>query len=60
MSDCLDGSVRLSSGNNSQEGRLEVCINHAFGTVCRTAFSTDEADIVCRSLGLFNGESSII
>ena len=56
MSDCSDGSIRLSGGNNSQEGRLEVCINQAFGTVCDIGFSLDEAEVVCRSLGLFNGK----
>ena len=59
MSDCSDGSTRLVNGSNSHEGRLEVCINHAFGTVCQEAFSSDEAAVVCRSLGLFNGKPSI-
>ena len=50
--DCSDGDVRLTGGS-SNWGRLEVCINHAWGTVCNNnnRFSRDEALVVCRQLG---------
>jgi len=43
------------NGNNLQEGRVEICVNKVWGTVCQEGFSSDEAEIVCGSLGLFNG-----
>ena len=50
---CEDGAMRLE-GNNDLEGRLEICINNAWGTVCREGFSSDEATVVCRSLGFLS------
>ena len=51
----MDGTIRLMNGLSNQEGRLELCINNAWGTVCQEGFSSDEANVVCRHLGLFNG-----
>ena len=48
---CSDGDVRLSGGSSSNQGRLEVCINHAWGTVCNNGFSSEEALVACRQLG---------
>ena len=48
--DCTDGEIRLSDGSNPLEGRLEICYNHAWGTVCDTGFSQNDADVVCRQL----------
>lgn len=56
----MDGSVRLSDGPNPLEGRLEICINNAWGTVCPDEFSSDEAGIVCRSLGFDNGNAACL
>lgn len=53
---CLDGAVRLRNGNNDLEGRLEICINNAWGTVCEDEFTSDEARIVCSNLGFDNGK----
>ena len=43
------------NGTNAQEGRVEICVNRVWGTVCQDGFSSDEANIVCRGLGLLNG-----
>ena len=56
---CLDGDVRLRNGNNILEGRLEVCINRAWGTVCQDEFTSDEARIVCNNLGHNIGECAL-
>ena len=58
FSECTDGDVRLMGGHTSSEGRVEVCINNAFGTVCDHAFSSQEAQVVCSQvLGMDIDES---
>lgn len=48
---CLEGDVRLADGNNQFEGRVEICINSMWGTVCDGFFSSAESRVVCRQLG---------
>ena len=47
---CSDGEIRLVNGTNVLEGRVEVCINRAWGTVCDSTFSQDEASVICNQL----------
>ena len=54
---CEDGDVRLRDGETVLEGRVEVCVNHAWGSVCSQGFTEAEAEVVCSQIGLsFNGE----
>jgi len=48
---CSDGTVRLSGGDSTTEGRLEVYYNGGWGTVCDDFFSYIDARVVCNSLG---------
>ena len=38
-------------GSNQYEGRVEVCINDQWGTVCSDFWSGLDATIVCKQLG---------
>ena len=49
---CSTGDVRLELSNsnatsNSQEGRLGLCINNAWGTVCDSLFDDSDAAVAC-------------
>ena len=48
---CNYGEVRLRSGSNEYEGRIEVCLNNQWGTVLDNSFTRNDAQVVCRQLG---------
>ena len=52
---CSDGEVRLVDGSTEYEGRVEICINRMWGTICNRRYysywGTAEAKVVCRQLG---------
>ena len=43
-------------GNVETEGRVEICINNAWGSVCESGFTREEATVVCRQLGELQDE----
>ena len=48
---CTYGEIRLASGPTSNQGRVELCINETWGTVCDDELDNDIARVVCRQLG---------
>ena len=53
---CTDATLRLVGGTNPAEGRVEICINNAWGTVCDDGFTKEEALVACRQLGKLQTE----
>ena len=61
---CVDGAVRLIDAQGAavtrgsiRKGRVEVCINETWGTVCDESWSRNDAKVVCAQLGhLTSGE----
>ena len=62
--DCIHGSVKLvgedidDDGVAVREGRVEVCINRAWGTVCDELFQREDAEVVCEQLNGFDREGN--
>ena len=51
FSNCTTGEIRLTDGTTQYEGRVEVCINGVWGTICDYGLDTREAYAVCHQLG---------
>ena len=48
---CKHGDIRLTGRRYSTIGRVEVCQNGIWGTVCSDSFDDKDASVVCRQLG---------
>ena len=51
FSGCTEGEVRLVDGPSDLEGRVEICFNNEWGTVCDEMWDAVDARVVCRQLG---------
>ena len=47
---CTTGALRLLGGTTANEGRVEICYNNQWGTVCSHSWSVSDARVVCRQL----------
>ena len=48
---CNTGEIRLVGGPNDHEGRVEVCKDHVWGTICSQLWGDVDAKVVCKQLG---------
>ena len=48
---CSQNAVRLQGSTNALSGRVEICNNNVWGTVCDDLWGAADARVVCRQLG---------
>ena len=52
---CTTGVIRLVGSNFTDQGRVEICVNNTWGTICDNYFDSSDARVVCRQLGYSSG-----
>ena len=55
---CETGAVRLMGTGSDSEGRVEVCLNNQWGTVCDDSWDDTSAAVICNQLNLPTGGMS--
>lgn len=48
---CNNGDLRLQDGPSEREGRVEICMNGIWGSICDNLWDDVDATVVCRQLG---------
>lgn len=61
---CEHGQLRLMEGNDDEQeqtraGRLEICINNAWGSVCQDLFNLPDAMVACNHLNGFHHDEGL-
>ena len=51
VGDCTDGHVRLRGSFIERLGRVEVCVNGTWTTICDEHWDDVDASVVCQQLG---------
>ena len=54
LTNCSNGDIRLVGGADELEGRVEVCYDNRWGTVCSNYWDTTDANVACGQLGFSN------
>ena len=52
---CEPDSLRLVGGTVGKNGRVEVCLNGVWGTICADGWDTSDAFVACKQLGMGYG-----
>ena len=47
----MNGEVRLQDGTHISNGRVEICQNGVWGSVCNNLWDHTDAGVVCTQLG---------
>ena len=51
FADCTNGDIRLLGSSSSNEGTIEMCVNHAWGTICDDNWDARDGNVACAQLG---------
>ncbi len=55
LAPCMNGNIQtrgIGRSLNERIGRVEVCVNSSWGNICSQSWSSTEASVICKQLGL--------
>ena len=58
-SGCVENSIRLVDGSIEQQGRVEVCIDGIWSSICDDGWDKTDSFIVCKQLGFAEDGSAL-
>ena len=56
--ECNETDLCLVRGKTPDDGRVEICLDGGWGSVCYDKWDIRDAEVVCRQLG-YNGRESL-
>lgn len=54
------GSISLKGGSSLREGRVEICMDGEWGTICDNTWDEPNAQVVCRQLGFSDRGMAVV
>ena len=51
LENCTEGDTRLVGGPNFLEGRVEICLEEKWGTICDRWWDIADAQVACYQMG---------
>ena len=48
---CTNGDIRIAGSSFTRLGRVEICVNSTWGTICDDYWDNSDASVVCKQLG---------
>ena len=48
---CDDGQIRIVGSPTPKLGRVEVCVNRTWGTICDSTWNNAAASVICKQQG---------
>ena len=57
LESCTNGTLRVAGGDTPNMGRVEVCYNGEWGTICDKGWDTNDVKVACYQLGFEHNSS---
>ena len=57
---CISGTIRLSGSPFVNQGRVEICVNGIWGTICPDYWDNIDAAVVCHQLGYLGTGNALL
>ena len=60
IAECNESEVKLVDGASTEDGRVVICVNGLWGSVCHNNWDDYDAGVLCQQLGYNGSEHNIM